>query len=308
MSKAAKRKFEGMASDPHKQLLSFFKAFGHRHSMHEVFSDFVELSALAISNAVDCHQFDAREKRYMEIVKRYEREDLERFSYMLGALTLTFEDRVQRLVPHGDGLADVLGQTYMMLELGNDRAGQFFTPYSVSRLMASINIGDGNPYVDRDGFVTISEPTCGAGGMVIACADALYDAGRNYQQTMHATCIDIDPRCVHMAYVQLSLLNIPAIVVHGNALSVEAWAAWFTPAHILGGWGAKLRVKRFREAMESLTTEPVDTEEFAIPSLPTGSTDLEADSILHVSADPEQPRVTTPAVRVFVPDDQLALF
>ncbi|MEN7527638.1 MULTISPECIES: N-6 DNA methylase [unclassified Cupriavidus] len=308
MSKAAKRKFEGTASDPHKQLLSFFKAFGHRHSMHEVFSDFVELSALTISNAVDRHQFDAREKRYLEIVKRYEREDLERFSHMLGALTLTFEDRVQQLVPHGDGLADVLGQTYMMLELGNDRAGQFFTPYSVSRLMASINIGDGNPYVDRDGFVTISEPACGAGGMVIACADALHDAGRNYQQTMHATCIDIDPRCVHMAYVQLSLLNIPAIVVHGNALSVEAWGTWFTPAHILGGWGAKLRVKRFREAMESLTPESVDTDESAAPSLPTGSTDLEVESILHVSADPEQARLTTPAMRVFVPDDQLALF
>ena len=66
MSKAAKRKFEVSASDPHKQLLSFFKAFGHRHSMHEVFSDFVELSALAISNAVDRHQFDAREQRYLE--------------------------------------------------------------------------------------------------------------------------------------------------------------------------------------------------------------------------------------------------
>lgn len=308
MSRAAKCKFEGTASDPHKQLLSYFKAFGHRHSTHEVFSDFVEVSALAISNAVDRDQFDAREKRYLEIAKRYEREDLERFSHMLGALTLAFEERVQQLVPHGDGLADVLGQTYMMLELGNDRAGQFFTPYSVSRLMAAINIGDGNPYVDRDSFVTISEPACGAGGMVIACADALHDAGRNYQQTMHATCIDIDPRCVHMAYVQLSLLNIPAIVVHGNALSVEAWATWFTPAHIVGGWGAKLRLKRFREAIESLTAEGVDTEEPAVPPLQTDATDAEVESVLHVSADPEQPRVSIPAMRVFVPDDQLALF
>lgn len=308
MSRAAQRKFEGTASDPHRQLLSYFKAFGHRHSMHEVFSDFVEVSALAISNAVDRHQFDAREKRYLEIAKRYEREDLERFSHMLGALTLTFEDRVQQLVPHGDGLADVLGQTYMMLELGNDRAGQFFTPYSVSRLMASINVGDGNPYVDRDGFVTISEPACGTAGMVIACADALHDAGRNYQQTMHATCIDIDSRCVHMAYVQLSLLNIPAIVIHGNALSVETWATWFTPAHILGGWGAKLRLKRFREAMETLTAEGVDTEESAVPASHIASASLDSKAMLHVSADPKQPRVTTPAMRVFVPDDQLALF
>lgn len=174
--------------------------------------------------------------------------------------------------------------------------------------MASINVGDGNPYVDRDGFVTISEPACGAGGMVIACADALHDAGRNYQQSMHATCIDIDQRCVHMTYVQLSLLNIPAIVVHGNALSVEAWGTWFTPAHILGGWGARLRLKRFREAMESLTQEGVDTEDAVAPPWQIDSIDLEVESVLHVSADPEQPRIASPAMRVFVPDDQLALF
>ena len=148
MSRAAKRKFEGNASYPHKELLSLFKAFGHKHSTHEVFSDFVEMSALAISNAVDRHHFDVREKRYLEIAKRYERDDLARFASMLGALTLTFEARVQQLVPNGDGLADILGQTYMMLELGNDRAGQYFTPYDVSRMMARMNIGDGNPYID----------------------------------------------------------------------------------------------------------------------------------------------------------------
>lgn len=307
MSRAAKRKFEGAASDPHRELLALFKAFGHRHSLHEVFSDFVEISALAISNAVDRHQFAAREMRYLEIAKRYEGDDRERFAKMFGALTLTFEDRVQQLVPNGDGLADVLGQTYMMLELGNDRAGQFFTPYNVSKMMARMNIGDGNPFIDRDGFVTISEPACGAGGMVIACADALHDAGQNYQQTMHATCIDIDPRCVHMAYVQLSLLNIPAIVVHGNALSVEAWASWFTPAHVLGGWGAKLRLKRFREAMEVLADAPkgAAVEERSPIQSPV---DPGGESVLHVSADAEQPPVPMPAMRVFLPDDQLALF
>lgn len=194
MSRAAKRRFEGNASEPHKALLSLFKQFGHRYSVHEVFADFVEIAALSISNTVDRHHAEAREKRYEEIIKRYERVDRERFPQMFGALVQTVEDLVQGWVPNGDGLADVLGQTYMMLELGNDKAGQFFTPYSVSRLMARMNIGDGAPFVQRDGFVTLSEPASGAGGMAIACADALHDAGHNYQQTMHATCIDIDPR------------------------------------------------------------------------------------------------------------------
>lgn len=49
-----------------------------------------------------------------------------------------------------------------------------------------------------------------------------------------------------MAYVQLSLLGIPAVVVHGNALSLEVWGVWYTPAHVMVGWGRKL--KRRREA------------------------------------------------------------
>nr|WP_315593829.1 hypothetical protein [uncultured Cupriavidus sp.] len=89
-------------------------------------------------------------------------------------------------------------------------------------LWRALNIGDGNPYIDWDVFVMISAPACRACEMVIVCANAIDDAGRNYQQTMHATCIYIDARCFHMANVQSSLLDIPAIVIHGNALSVDS--------------------------------------------------------------------------------------
>lgn len=89
------------------------------------------------------------------------------------------------------GLA-VVGQTNMMLELGNDRAVQLFAPYNVSRMMARTNIGDGNPFIDRGGFVNIGEPACGAGGMVIACADALDDAG----SVTRAMTVSALPRCL----------------------------------------------------------------------------------------------------------------
>jgi hypothetical protein len=79
----------------------------------------------------------------------------------------------------------------------------------------------------------LNEPACGAGGMVIAYADALQSAVLNYQDSMHAICVDIDARCVHMTYLQLVLLHITAIVVHGNALSMEEWSRWYTPAHIM---------------------------------------------------------------------------
>ncbi|MBR8359587.1 N-6 DNA methylase [Burkholderia vietnamiensis] len=266
--KSAERKHDHTADPYQREFVQMIKAFSYGQHTHTVFADFVELAALSISNSVDRSQFEAREKRYLEIVGKYKPEDVERFPRMLGALTLSFEHRMgvsekagPGAIPVFDGMTDVLGETYMMLELGNSRAGQFFTPYHVSRLMAMMTTGDGGPGIAQHGFIRLQEPACGAAGMVIATAESLAAAGHNYQQTMHATCIDIDPVCVHMAYLQLSLLHIPAIVVHGNTLTGEVWDTWYTPAHIMGGWRWKLR-RRQRELTEStlaLEAAKVDT-------------------------------------------------
>ncbi|MCK4118365.1 N-6 DNA methylase [Ralstonia nicotianae] len=251
MSKAAKRQHFQAADEHQKELLSLIQSFGYKYRVSDIFGDFVEMSALAISNSVDLRQRDTRERRYLEIIQKYTPEEVERFPRMLGNLVLTYERRLATMSRDSpgdfvfdDGFDDVLGKTYMMLELGNDRSGQFFTPYPVSRMMAMMNLS-GNDIADTGhDFVTVREPACGAGGMVIATAEALHLAGHNYQRAMHATCIDIDPRCVHMAYLQLSLLHIPAIVMLGNSLSLEQREVWFTPAHVLGGWSRKLAARR----------------------------------------------------------------
>ncbi len=76
--------------------------------------------------------------------------------------------------------------------------------------------------------------------MVIACAQAIQDQGINYQTAMHVVAQDVDATAVHMSYIHFSLMHIPAVVVHGNSLTVEEWEHWKTPAHILGFWGSKL--------------------------------------------------------------------
>ena len=163
---------------------------------------------------------------------------------MLACLTLSLEE----------GMNDCLGQLFMALELGNSRAGQFFTPYHVCSLMARMICGDVKAQCKEKGFVRVMEPAVGAGGMVIATAEAFADQGINYQQAMHATCIDVDAAAVHMAYIQLSLLHIPAIVVHGNALSLEQWGVWLTPAHVLGFWDVRLKRDRIKDQDEAAIT------------------------------------------------------
>ena len=110
--------------------------------------------------------------------------------------------------------------------------------------------------------MTLNEPACGAGAMVIAFADAMLDAKLNPQTQLHATCQDVDPRGVHMCYLQLSLMHIPATVILGNSLSVECREVWHTPAHILGGWDWRLRARDFADAIKGvLSIDPANDSE-----------------------------------------------
>jgi hypothetical protein len=219
--------------DHAKELLRLFNSLAYRHSAWQVFSDFNEAAAISISNAVDWAQRETREARYMELIKRYDKEELDKFPQMFAHLVEALEAEP----------SDVLGKTFHELELHNKWAGQFFTPYDLCKMMAKMTADKEHieGIIAERGFVRASEPAAGSGAMVIALAGAFKDAGINYQQHLHVTAVDVDLKCVHMAYAQLSLLHIPAVIVHGNSLSLEEHSRWYTPAHIMGGWNYKLR-------------------------------------------------------------------
>ena len=220
--------------DHQKDLVKAVESLGYRHGHWQVFADFVEMAAIAVSNAVDLAKRDKREERYMEVVKRYKPEELAKFSEMLGSLTTAL----------AEGTSDVLGRTFHDLELHNKWAGQYFSPYPLCQMIAKMTIADTADLemrISARGFVTAMEPAVGSGAMVIALAHEMCEAGVNYQQHLHVTAVDVDPKCVHMSYLQFSLLHIPAVIVHGNSLSLEEFDRWYTPAHILDGWNWKLR-------------------------------------------------------------------
>jgi hypothetical protein len=232
--------------DHHRAITNLFQANCHRHRPHAVFSDFCEMAALAVSNAVDLAQFAPREERYLQIAKTYDRAELARFTEMLACVTEALED----------GMHDCLGKLFMALEMGNHWKGQFFTPWELCSLMARVTLVDAKAQIEERGFITISEPAAGAGAMVIAIADALREQGFNYQKCMHVTAVDVDPTAAHMCYLQLALLHVPAVVVVGNSLTLEERSHWFTPAHVLGGWGGRLRDRRAITDLQDLLMPP----------------------------------------------------
>lgn len=178
-----------------------------RYSGSEIFFDWVKCTAYAISNSMEVHPaiYQKREKAYKDIMKKYDEKERMSLSKMCGMLT--------KIMDHG--MKDVLGDIYMDSSVYNKHLGQFFTPYHLCLCMAElIDV----PALKGGEYITVNEPSCGAGANIIAFAENMKNKGINYQEHMLAVCQDMDWNVVYMCYVQMSLFGIPAIVVQGNTL------------------------------------------------------------------------------------------
>jgi hypothetical protein len=89
------------------------------------------------------------------------------------------------------------------------------------------------PAIAEKGYVSVGEPAVGGGAMIIALAHEMKRQGLNYQRQLYVTATDIDLRAVHMAYLQLSLLHIPAVVINGDTIRMIEYSRWYTPALVL---------------------------------------------------------------------------
>lgn len=203
-------------------------SIGVNRYRYEVFRDFVSLSAISIHNGVKMDE--NLEQEYLEIVAKYSKEDVIGFSHLLGELIILSDDEPK----------DVLGQLFMSLELGNKHTGQFFTPDCVNQLISSVIYGK-QIEIPACGFTTLSEPACGAGGMVLGFVNQLISQNINPATSFFAHCTDIDRNVALMCYLQLSLWNVPAQIIVGNSLTLETREVLYTPAYYLYGWSLKLR-------------------------------------------------------------------
>lgn len=221
------------------EFIKIFNGIARHKNRYTVFSDFVTLSAISIHNAVNKNK--DLEKEYMSIIAGYSKEEGLAFSKLLAELVVLLEPEP----------ADILGSLFMSLDLGNKAVGQFFTPSPVSSLMAQM-LYDDNIMLPEHGFITLSEPACGAGGMVLAFVKQLINQKHNPLDTFWAQCIDIDRVAALMCYLQLSLWHVPAQIIVGDTLRMKFREVFYTPAHYLGFWEVKLK----RHGEQTKTKEP----------------------------------------------------
>ena len=207
--------------DRKKDIIKCIESISGRYSSYEVFTDWIRCCALAISNSVSfLHNkvWQDREQAYLDTIKKYTGDEAEKFVEMLYMLCETMDDSV----------TDVLGEIYMESGMGSKAAGQFFTPYHLSELCVRLLL----PEPDENGIYTMSEPSCGGGGMIIAAAQRLKEKGVDYQRKMDVVAQDLDWKGVYMCYLQLSLLGIKATVVQGDTLT-EPYRKGYPPDRVL---------------------------------------------------------------------------
>lgn len=180
------------------------------HSAYEVFTDWIRCCSLAICNSVHMIHNDVwkrREQDYIDTLKRYPDGTELRFAKMMCLTADALEDN----------MTDVLGEIYMESGMGSNAAGQFFTPFHISEATARLALRETIDHFDGKA-ISMTEPSVGGGGMVIAAAKVLKDAGINYQKYLDVVAQDLDWKGVHMTYLQCSLLGIKATVVQGDTL------------------------------------------------------------------------------------------
>lgn len=203
------------------KLQDAIRSLGTTMGLNNAFTKFLELTATALGAVLDPVNAKERNQQYEDAQKGLKPDEISEFARMTALMWLS-------VLEYKEEPEDILGDIYHSLRLNNEWNGQFFTPDHVARLMAKLS----NPVSESDsdeGYVTINEPTCGSGTMVIACIWEMKKRGFDYRNKAFFVAQDIDIRCVWMAYIQLTLYQIPAVVIHSNTLTMEAWSYWYTP-------------------------------------------------------------------------------
>ena len=58
-----------------KEIVSGIQKLAYKHPVEQIFQDWLEICAIAVSNSVDWREREDREKRYLMLINKYDREE-----------------------------------------------------------------------------------------------------------------------------------------------------------------------------------------------------------------------------------------
>jgi len=91
----------------------------------------------------------------------------------------------------------------------------------ICNLMVQMIAGDVPPLGEDP--ITLCEPACGAGAMILAFAKALPPESR---RRLLVTATDINKTACDMCFIKTTLWGIPAEIIHGDTIASKFFAGW----------------------------------------------------------------------------------
>lgn len=213
-----------------KTLLQISDVTHGRISRPQTYGDFMEYCALLLSSRTDPVHAEQRAKSLKRLKANYTDDEWQIFHQGLFDLCGTFVRNTQ------SGLyEDLFAVTYTQIGAASRAFQQDFTPVDIGRLIGAISL-PAELSLPEEGFFTIGDQTCGSGTLLLEGAQRIADCGYNPTAHLAIQAADLDMRCVHMTYIHLSLYGIPAVIVHGNTITLDEYDRWYTPAYLWGKW------------------------------------------------------------------------
>lgn len=182
-----------------------------KSSQLQVFSDFCRLSTCSLS-------LGERDEEFRDIATRYTSDEMHDISKALALLVTEMETKP---------FTDILGDYYLEIASHSSKQarGEFFTPPCISQMMARM-LFDVDSVKAKGIPITINEPACGSGGMVLAIAELF---APDSVDLLRVTCQDINPLAVDMCFINTTLWGIPAQVILGDTIRMTESGRWKNP-------------------------------------------------------------------------------
>ena len=213
-----------------------FNNIDNSKNRYQIFQDMVMCMAIAYQNHAMYGGLAFNQKledEFLAIKKTYSVADFHSISQTL------HHNIIDQLEAYG-APHDVLGDLYMSLDFGSKHMGQHFTPIEISNLMAGMISDDVSQTIKSNGYLSISDPACGAGSTLLAKVTKLIEAGYNPANSMYVEGVAIDRLSAMMCFVQMTLWNVPARIFVGDSLSLKMREVWKTSAYWRGLWSMRL--------------------------------------------------------------------
>lgn len=132
--------------------------------------------------------------------------------------------------------------------------------YHICQLMSEMTVGNISEEIQKNGYVSINDPCCGAGATLIAAINTarkqLEKDNLNFQNHLLIVAQDIDFTVAAMCYIQISLLGVAGYVKVGNSLTEPICENdtdenyWYTPMYFSEIWQTRMALKKMKTLFE----------------------------------------------------------